>query len=113
MLGAINLRVYIGIGIVVGIIVYLIGLVGGPQVVQFFTQIESTALANGVAPSITTLILGPFIFAFSEPLFGAIMAGLLWPLIVVWFVFLFLIIIISAFTSGFNSAATGTDQFNQ
>lgn len=112
MFGIISFRAYIGVGIVVGIIIYLIGLVGGSQVVQFFTQIESNALANGVSSAITTIILGPFIFTFSEPLFGAIIAGFLWPLILVWLVLLFLLIIISAFSAGYNTAATGTDRFN-
>lgn len=112
MFALISFRAYIGIGVVVGIIVYLIGLVAGPQVVNFFTQLEATALVNGVSPFIATMVLGPFIFAFSEPLFGAILAGLLWPLILVWLVLLFLVLIISAFMGGYNSAASGTDQFN-
>ena len=108
----ISFRAYIGIGIVVGIIVYLIALVGGNSIIQFFTQIQNNALANGVARPIVTLIVGPFIFAFSNPLPGAFIAGLLWPFIIVWFVLLFMIIIITAFSSGYDSAVTGADQFN-
>ena len=108
----ISFRAYIGIGIVVGIIVYLISLVAGDAILQFFTEIQNRALANGVAGPIVTLIVGPFIFVFSNPFPGAIIAGLLWPLIIVWFVLLFMIIIISAFSAGYNTAATGTDRFN-
>ena len=110
--GLISVRVYLAVGIIVGIIVYLIGLVAGDSLVRFFTEIEGNALANGVARPIVTLIVGPFIFTFSNPLPGAIMAGLTWPLIIIWFVLLFLVIIITAFAQGYNTAATGTDQFN-
>lgn len=107
-----SMRAYIVIGVAVGVIIYLMGLVAGEPIVQFFTEIRSNALANGISLAIATIIVDPFIFAFSNPL-GAILAGLLWPLIIVWFVLLFLIIIIAAFSSGYNTAATGTDQFNQ
>lgn len=112
LFGFLSLRTYIVVGVIIGIVVYLIALVAGDTAVQFFTQIEGNALANGVARPIVTIVVGPFLFAFSQPIFGAIIAGLFWPLIIVWFVLLFLLLIISAFTSGFNSAATGTDQFN-
>lgn len=111
-MGIISFRMYIAIGVIVGIVVYLIGLVGGSQVVQFFSQLQSNSLANGVDPAIANLVLGPFIFVFSEPIFGAILTGVLWPLILVWLVLLFLLMILSAFSAGYNSAATGTDQFN-
>jgi len=112
MFALISPRVYIGIGVCVGIVVYLIGLAAGPDVIRFFTELQQNAIANGVAPVITEIVYGPFIFAFSQSIFGAIAAGLLWPLIIVWLVLLFLLLIISAFTAGFNSASTGTDQFN-
>lgn len=108
----ISFRAYIGIGIVVAIIIYLIALVAGDQIVRFFVEIEGRALGSGVGAPFVTMIVGPFIFVFSEPLIGAAIAGLLWPLIIVWFVLLFMIIIISAFAAGYNTAATGTDQFN-
>ncbi|GEM_PF-1505853 len=113
MFGFITFRTYIMIGVVVGIIVYLISLVAGPQITNLFLQLEGNALANGVAPAIATIVYGPFIFAFTQPIFGAIIAGLLWPFIIVWFVLVFLLLIVSAFTAGYNTAATGTDQFNQ
>ena len=109
----ISFKAYLAIGAVVGIIIYLIALVAGDSVVQFFTEIQNRALSNGVSGPIVTIIVGPFIFAFSNPIPGAIIAGILWPLIIVWFVLLFMIIIISAFASGYNTAATGTDQFNR
>jgi len=108
----ISFRTYLGIGIVVGIIIYLISLVAGDPILNFFTEIQNTALANGVAPVFVTLIVGPFIFVFTNPLPGAAIAGLLWPLIIIWFVLLFMVIIISAFSAGYNTAVTGTDQFN-
>ena len=109
----ISVRMYIAVAVVVGIIVYLISLVGGEQIVQFFTQIESRALSSGIGSAFVTIIVGPFIFVFSNPVPGAIIAGFFWPLILVWFVLLFMVIIISAFASGYNTAATGTDQFNR
>jgi amino acid permease len=110
--GHISYRTYFAIAIVVGIITYVMGLTGGDSLVQFFTQIQNNALGNGVSAGITTLFVGPFIFVFSNPLPGAVLAGLAWPLIIVWLVLLFMIIIITAFSSGYNTAATGTDQFN-
>ncbi len=112
LFGFLSLKTYILIGVVVGAIIYLIALVAGPSAIQFFTQIESNALISGVSPAITTLIVGPFLFAFSQPIAGALIAAFLWPLIIVWFVLLFLLLILSAFSGGYNSAATGTDQFN-
>lgn len=111
--GIISYRAYFGIAIVVAIITYLVALTGGDSLVQFFTEIQNNALANGVSEPITTIFIGPFLFVFGNPLTGAIVAGLLWPLIIVWLVLLFLIIIITAFAQGYGTAATGTDQFNQ
>ena len=110
--GIISYRAYLGIGIVVGIITYFIATAAGDSLVAFFTDIQNNALANGVAPSIATIFIGPFLFVFSNPLPGAIVTGLFWPLIIVWLVLLFLIIIVTAFSQGYNTAATGTDQFN-
>ena len=112
MFGLISFRAYIAVGVVVGIIIYLVGLVAGPQVAQFFSQLQANAIANGVDPTITTLVMGPFIFAFTEPIFGAIIVGVFWPLILVWLVLLFLLMILSAFSAGYNTAASGSDQFN-
>ena len=110
--GLISYRAYFGIAIVVAIITYLISLAGGTALISFFTQIQNNALANGVATPITTIFVGPFLFVFGNPLPGAVIAGLFWPLIMVWLVFLVMIIIITAFSQGYNTAATGTDQFN-
>ena len=66
MFALISPRVYIGIGVVVGIVVYLIGFAAGPDVVRFFTELQQNAIANGVAPVITDIVYGPFIFAFSQ-----------------------------------------------
>jgi protein-S-isoprenylcysteine O-methyltransferase Ste14 len=111
--GVISFRVYIAVGVVVGIIVYLVGLLAGSSLAQFFIEIQNNALANGISPAIVTLIVGPFIFALSNPAIGGIIAGFVWPLIIVWLVLLFLIIIVTAFSQGYNTAASGTDQFNQ
>lgn len=108
----ISFRTYILIGIVVAALIYLISLVAGDPILNFFTEIQNRALANGVSSVFVTLIVGPFIFVFANPLPGSIIAGFLWPLIIVWFVLLFMVIIISAFSAGYNTAVTGTDQFN-
>lgn len=111
--GIISWRAYIGIGIVVGIVTFLVSTAAGPSLVQFFTEIQNNALANGVSPAISTVFIGPFIFVFGNPTIGAIVTGFVWPLIIVWLVLLILIIVVTAFSQGYNSAATGTDQFNQ
>jgi len=111
--GLISYRAYFAVAIVVGVITYLIGLVGGDSLVRFFSEIQGNALGSGISEPIVTLFVGPFIFAFSNPLPGSIIAGLCWPLIIVWLVLLFMIIILTAFATGYDTAATGTDQFNR
>lgn len=112
LLGHINMRIYIAIAAGVGAMVYLVGLLAGPQLTSFFLDLQGNALSLGVSEAITTIVLGPFIFVFSEPAIGAIISGLFWPLILVWLILLFLLFIVLAFMGGYNSAATGTDQFN-
>jgi len=68
--GLISYRTYFGIAIVVAIITYLIALFGGASLVQFFTQIQNNALANGIAAPIVTIFVGPFIFVLSNPIPG-------------------------------------------
>lgn len=111
LMGHINVKVYFLIAIGVGITIYIAGLVGGSQLVQFFQNIQNNALCQGVDPAIATIVIGPFIFVFSQPLPGAIIAGFLWPAILIWLVLLFLLMIIAAFTGGYNSASTATDLF--
>ena len=111
LMGHINVKVYFLISIGVGITIYIVGLIGGPQLVQFFTNIQANALCQGVDPAIATIVIGPFIFVFGNPIAGAIIVGLLWPAIIMWLILLFLLMIIAAFTGGYNSASTATDLF--
>ena len=110
--GVISYRAYFGVAIVIAIITYLIAHFGGASLVGFFSEIRGNALAYGISEPIVTLFVGPFIYVFSNPLPGAAIAGIFWPLIIVWLVLLFMIIILTAFAQGYNTAATGTDQFN-
>lgn len=111
LLGHINAKVYFLISAVVGIIVLIVSLLGGAQLVQFFTTIQNNALCQGVDPVIATLVIGPFIWVFGNPIPGAIATGLLWPAIIIWLVLVFLMMIIAAFTGGYNSASTATNVF--
>ena len=86
--GIISYRVYFLVAIVVAIITYLMALFGGDSLVRFFMQIQNNALSNGISDALVTLFVGPFIFVFSNPLPGAVIAGFFWPLILVWLVLL-------------------------
>ena len=52
MLGHLNMRTYIGIGLIVGVVVGFLAFFGGEQIAGFAQEVQNNAIANGIAPII-------------------------------------------------------------
>ncbi len=108
MLGHLNMRTYIAIGVVVGVVVGFLSFVGGEQIAGFAQEVQNNAIGNGIAPMIANFVTGPIILVFTEPIIGGVLIGILWPLAIVWLVLLLLLIMLAAFGTGYNDLSSGT-----
>lgn len=92
MFGVLNFRVYLIIAFFVGAICFATAYFDSNQTVaSFFTEIGDTAAQFGLGNAIANVVVQPIAFAFSD-IYWAIAAGVLWPLLVIWFI-LFLVVL--------------------
>ncbi len=93
-------RTYISIGLVVGIIVFVLSYFLGPQIAGVLIDIEraGSAVIGVLAQAVTQ----PLIFIALNPIPGAIAAALLWPLLLLLLLLLFLVTLI-----GLGAGAAG------
>lgn len=91
-----SVRRYLGFAILTAIIVLAVGLLLGPGIASFLQTVE-TNTGGGV---IAQLVIDPLIWIMLNPVLGAIAAGLLWPLLLLWIAFLFIVIVVGFGASG-------------
>ncbi|MCU0497835.1 MAG: hypothetical protein MUF87_10825 [Anaerolineae bacterium] len=89
-------RRYLGFAILTAIIVLGVGLLFGSRIASFL-QIIETNTGGGV---IAQLVIEPLIWVMENPVIGAVAAGLLWPLLLLWIGFLFIVIVVGFGSSG-------------
>ena len=93
MFGVLNFRVYLIIGFFVGVICVATAYFDrGGATASFFTEIGANASRFGMPSTIANFIVQPIAFAFSD-IYWAIAAGILWPLLVIWFI-LFIVLLV-------------------
>lgn len=87
-------RTYLFIGVGVGLFLFLIGTFLGASVVTFADRLPLST--TGVMQSLAQFVIEPIKLVMLNPLPGAIIAGLLWPLVGLWVALLLLIVIVAA-----------------
>jgi len=92
MFGLIDGKVYAFLSLITTAILYAIDSFDKQEVVRtFLVQQAYYAQGSGLGHAAANLIVQPLIFAVDNP-FGAILGGLLWPLLVVWLLLLLLLL---------------------
>lgn len=99
-----RLRTYIMVGLGVGLIFFALGTFFGIDIANFFNQFRWQAIAVGLSPAIANVIVDPLIWIMLNPLYGAIGAALLWPLVFVWAFFCLFLLVYTLIGGGFNIA---------
>lgn len=102
-MGIISFRVYLLIAFVVFALLFAVQLFGGgPGVAQFFTSVRATAVNSGLSFTIANFILGPIIWIFQTQYYGPIVAGLLWPVDIVWLLLFIIVWMYGLLAPGFG-----------
>lgn len=99
----ISFRAYVIIAIGTGIAVFLISTFAGASLIGFIQGIQADAVATGFG-GIADLITQPLILILQNPLIGALVAGVFWPLIALLVILLFVLMILSLLSGGANQA---------
>lgn len=95
----ISTRTYFIVGLIVGVIVFLIGTFFGGSVASWIATVQTAGYSANLG-GIADLIAEPLIWIMLNPLFGAIAVAFVWPALVIWLLLLFLMLVI-----GFGSDA--------
>jgi hypothetical protein len=104
MFGLINARVYAVIAVITAAILYAIDYFDKNEAaVGWLTDQMTAASGSGLGRAISGLIVKPLIFTMDGPV-GAILGGLLWPLLLVWFVLLLLVLSFAFIAPGVGQA---------
>lgn len=98
-------RQYLVVALVTGLIFYILGLLGGPALRGFILQFEDASVRGGISQGLVDLITEPMIQALSSNILAAAIAGLLWPVTLLWVVLLFVLITFAILGPGLNTAA--------
>jgi hypothetical protein len=93
-----SIRRYILIGIVTGIIVLGATLLFGSNIAAVLVNARDQALSAGMG-ILASIIAEPLIWGATNPIPGAIAAGILWPVLFLWLALVFIMVLI-----GFGSA---------
>ncbi|HEX2618738.1 MAG TPA: hypothetical protein VHL11_01290 [Phototrophicaceae bacterium] len=98
-MGAMSLRRYIVLGIGFGLITLVLGLLFGQGIADWITGVRDQALSTGMG-LIANIIGDPLIWLMTNPIPGALAVVVVWPLAILWLLFLFIMVLI-----GFGSDA--------
>lgn len=99
----ISFRNYVIIGVGTGIAIFLISTFAGPSLIGFIQGIQADALATGFG-GIADIITQPLILILQNPLVGAVIGGIFWPIIALLVLLLFVLMILSLLSGGANQA---------
>jgi len=94
MIGLISRRNYLIIAVGVAIVLFLVGTFLGQQIAS-----GVDALPNSVSPDMSGLaraIIEPIKFVMLNPIVGGIIAGLFWPVVLLWIVLILLLLVLSS-----------------
>ena len=95
MFGLISAKVYVVVAIITAGLLYAIDYFDkGEAAVGWLNSQMAQASGTGIGRALSGLVAKPLIYAIDGPI-GAVLGGLLWPLLIVW---LLLLIVLLAFT---------------
>jgi hypothetical protein len=93
MFGWLNRKAYILIGLGTAGVFFIMGQIAGTQLVNFFRDFEQRANSAGISYGVTSLVTQPlFLLLNGEPI-ACIIAGVMWPVVILLIFMMFLIII--------------------
>jgi hypothetical protein len=104
MFSLISFRVYAMIAAFVALVLFLITEFASDPLVGFFQTARNDAMSAGLPRVGADMIVQPIILAISEPI-AAVIAGVMWPLLLLWF-FLIVLLFLFAFLAPLVSQAT-------
>jgi hypothetical protein len=105
MVGLLNFRVYTFIALIVaGLMLAIWNFDTGRSFVSFVQSTDRVA-AQALGTAVTGFVSNPIVWAASDP-FGAIVAGLLWPLALFWAILFVALFIFSIFAPTFGAATS-------
>jgi hypothetical protein len=87
-------RNYIFVGLLTGVVVFLVANFAGPGVASWISSVEAQAQAVGMG-GLAIFIAQPLIWVMQNPLFGAVAAALFWPFLLIWIALLFIMLLVA------------------
>jgi hypothetical protein len=104
MLGVIDTKVYVVIGLITAALLLAVNYFDkGEVAVGWLQQQELAASGSGLGRAVAGLIARPLMFALDNPA-GAILGGLLWPVLLLWLVLLVLLLAFAFIAPGIFKA---------
>jgi len=105
--GLLSLRNYVIISVVVAAILYIIQLLAGQTFVDALVSLNQSARSAGMAQVLADAMTEPVRIAVTpnSPL-GAIVGGLLWPMLGLWLILLVFVVFFTVLGRGLGQAAT-------
>lgn len=105
--GLLSLRNYLAISAVVAILIYIIQLLAGTTFVNAMVSLNRSARSAGMAQVLADAMTEPvrIIVTPNSPL-GAVVGGLLWPMLLLWLILLVFVVFFTVLGRGLGQAAT-------
>ena len=94
-------KIYIQIGLVTGVLVFLMAQFAGTQIIGFMQDLR--ARADPSAYAVASLVVEPIIFVMGNSIIAAIICAVFWPVVLVYLFLLLLLIVLVALQGGFSS----------
>lgn len=88
----VSTRNYAVVGLLLGIVVFLVATFAGGSIVTWVSQVQATASVS--MGGLATFIGEPIKWVMLNPLFGAVVVAILWPLMFVWLLLLFIMVVV-------------------
>lgn len=101
-MGIVSVRVYLLISVLTAGALYLVTLLDRSKVIAGFIRSQgASAAGSGLGSSVAGFVAEPLANVFSDPTW-AIIGGFLWPLVLLWLLFLVAIMIFAYAGAGFG-----------
>lgn len=93
-MGVMSMRSYLVIGLGFGAFAWLVATFFGPDIISSVSSMEAQALGSGMGV-VAQIIAQPIIWVMRNPIFGGILVALTWPLVFLWGLMYFAMILIA------------------
>lgn len=93
-MGIMSRRTYLMIGLGFAVFLFLLAQFFGTDIAAFADSLPGQVSPN--VQSIAQFIVEPIKFVMLNPILGPLLAGLLWPVVLLWLLLLFLLVVLTA-----------------